>query len=63
VAGDRSCFEAAIARARSAWNCSSSSSSFSLDRAVVVRGDRAEPWRDNAIALRTKHNLAVREDR
>ena len=39
VAGDKSCFEAAIARARSAWKPATSSSSFSLDRAEVVRGD------------------------
>jgi len=39
VAGDKSRFEAAIALARSAWKRASSPSSFSSDRAVVVRGD------------------------
>ena len=38
VAGDKSCFEAAIARARSAWKRASSSSSLSIER-IVVAGD------------------------
>ena len=63
VVGDKSRFEAAIARARSAWKRASSSSLLSMERAVMVTGDCAEPWRDNAIALQTKDNSAVREDR
>ena len=39
VAGDKSCFEAAIARARSAWKRASSSSNSSIERAVVLAGD------------------------
>jgi hypothetical protein len=39
VAGDNSCFETAIARARSAWKRASSSSSLSIERAGVVAGD------------------------
>lgn len=39
VAGDKSRFEAAIARARSSWKRTSSSSPSSIEMAVVVTGD------------------------
>ena len=54
VAGDKSRFEAAIARARSAWKRASSASSSSIEIVVVVTGDRAEPWRESAIALQQR---------
>jgi hypothetical protein len=52
VAGDKSSFEASIARARSAWKRASSSLSSSTERAVVVTGD----W-DGVIALQVIQRL------
>ena len=51
MAGNKSSFEASIARTRSAWKRASSSLSSSTERAEVVTGDCAEPCRDRAIAL------------
>ena len=57
VAGDKSSFEASIARARSAWKRASSSLSSSTERAVVVTGNCEEPCRDGVIALQVIQRL------
>ena len=57
VAGDKSSFEASIARARSAWKRASSSLSTSIERAAVLTGDCDEPCRDSAIALQVIQRL------